>query len=131
MDQNIKSGNKGFTLIEILIAIVIMGIISTSIRPAYQSIVKRAKESTLKKNLYVLRDAIDAYSIDNRDENNLPVYPLTLYDLVDKKYIRYIPEDPMTSYENWITIPFETGGIYDVKSSSDEVGTNEKPYSLW
>lgn len=131
MDQNIKTGNKGFTLVEILIAIVIIGIITTGVRPAYQSIVKRAKESSLKKNLYTLRDAIDMYSVDHRDENNLPMYPNSLIDMVEEKYIRYIPEDPMTGNENWITIPFDSGGIYDVRSSSDEVGTNEKPYSRW
>ncbi len=136
MVQNIEIGKKnkkGFTLIEILIVITVIGIIAAVTRPAYQGFVLKSKESTLKKNLYILRDAIDAFSVDNRDKNNMPRYPKDLSELVEKKYIRYIPEDPFTENDRWgiVSSDKSKNDVYDIYSLSNEVGTNGKPYSEW
>lgn len=135
MVRNIRIGRqeRGFTLVEMLIVIVVIGILLTTTRPAYNDFIVRAKESALKKNLYIVRDAIDAYSVDNRDDKKMPKYPSTLDELVKKKYIRYIPEDPVTGNKNWITVSSESGkgDIYDIKSSSTEKGTNGVPYNEW
>lgn len=135
MGQSIKIGKmeKGFTLVELLIVIVVIGILLTTTRPAYNDFIVKSKESALKKNLYIMRDAIDAYSVDNKDDKKQPKYPSTLDELVKKKYIRYIPEDPISGNKNWITVPSESGrsDIYDIKSSSSEKGTNGVPYNEW
>ena len=123
-----------------MIVIVIIGIIITAARPAYQDFILKSKESALRKNLYILRDAIDAYSVDHRDDNNRPKYPDTWEDL--KPYLRYIPIDPFMENatrgeDSWrIISPQEAdigedveGQIFDVKSLSNEVGTDGKMYS--
>lgn len=135
MEANMVIGKKekGFTLIELLIVIVVIGILVTTTRPAYDSFILKSKESALKKNLYIIRDAIDAYSVDHKDKDKLPVYPTTMEDLVKEKYIRYIPENPMTGKIDWKIIPSDSSknDLYDIKSPVNEVGTNGKPYSEW
>lgn len=135
MGQNIRIGKneKGFTLVELLIVIVVIGILLTTTRPAYNDFIIKAKESALKKNLYIIRDAIDAYSMDHKDKEKMPMYPSTLDELVKKKYIRYVPEDPVTGEKNWVTVSSESGkgDIYDIKSSSGTKGTNGVPYNEW
>lgn len=79
------------------------------------------------ENLYQMRVSLDKYSADNGK------YPLSLETLVEKKYIRRIPVDPITeSDETWIEVPTDEGdGVYDILSGSDKVGRNGKPYSDW
>jgi len=121
----------GFTLIELLIVISIIGILVTLAQPYYQRAVTAAKEATLKEDLFILRDVIDQYYADNGK------YPQALNDLVDKKYIRRIPNDPITgSAETWtlVTITDDQGqqnGIFDVKSGSEATALDGTRYSDW
>lgn len=132
---------RGFTLIEILIVITIIGILVTLAQPSYNRAVTSAKEASLKENLFILRDRIDQFYADNGK------YPASLNDLVDKPYLRKIPVDPITgSAETWTTVPApETqgqqggsgggagggGGIFDVKSGSDKTALDGSRYSDW
>ncbi len=122
---------RGFTLIELLIVISIIGILVTLAQPYYQRAVTAAKEATLKEDLFILRDVIDQYYADNGK------YPQALNDLVDKKYIRRIPNDPITgSAETWtlVTITDDQGqqnGIFDVKSGSEATALDGTRYSDW
>ncbi len=136
----IKTGKKkerGFTLIEIIIVITILSIVSLSIRPIYTEIIVKSKESALRKNLYMIREAIDSYYTDHIDENNSNYYPEKLTDLVTEeyKYLRYIPEDPFTGKKDWTLIYVETDslkrGIYDIKSNYPLVGSNGILYKDW
>jgi general secretion pathway protein G len=120
---------KGFTLIELMIVITIIGILVSIAQPNFQKAIIRAKETSLRKSLFVLRDVIDQYYTDHGN------YPETLEILVEEHYIRAIPEDPFTrSKTSWIVIPpegSEESGVYDVHSGSDLVALNGTPYNEW
>lgn len=120
--------SPGFTIIEIMIVLAIIGILLTIAQPSFQQYTIRAKEAVLKENLFTLRDVIDQYYGDKGR------YPDALQDLVANGYIRKIPEDPFTkSSETWVTVPPDTGegGIYDVHSGSDLVALDGTPYNEW
>jgi general secretion pathway protein G len=125
------SARPGFTLIELLIVITIIGILVTLAQPQYQRAVTAAKEAALKEDLFILRDVIDQYYADNAR------YPLALNDLVEKRYLRRVPKDPITgSADTWALIYFtdeqgQQNGIFDVKSGSDAVALDGTKYNEW
>ncbi|TAK04389.1 MAG: prepilin-type N-terminal cleavage/methylation domain-containing protein [Candidatus Manganitrophaceae bacterium] len=124
-----QGGEKGFTLIELMVVVAIVGILVTLAEPSYRIATTKAKEAALKRDLYVLRDTIDQYHADQGR------YPAALADLVDKGYLRAIPNDPFTNASNtWVEIYVSEGeesGIYDVHSGSDVIGTNGTTYNEW
>ena len=118
---------KGFTLVELMIVVSIVGILATIAAPSYQSSLIRAKETVLRQDLFTLRELLDHHRADQGK------YPTSLEGLVSAGYLRAIPKDPFTnSSTSWqeITEPTE-GGIFDVYSGSDLVGTNDTPYNKW
>lgn len=118
---------KGFTLIELLIVMSLIGILASIAIPAYNKSVIRAREATLRKDLYHMREAIDKFYGDHE------TYPESLSELVEKSYIRKVPVDPLTrTSESWIEIPSDDGsGIFDVVSGSEEAGRGGVAYSEW
>ena len=124
--------SKGFTLLELIVVITIMGVLVSIALPNYRNSVLQAREAVLRENLYRLRDIIDQYQSDKGK------YPDTLETLVTDGYLRKIPVDPMTS-EPWVEIPPETDantgetstGVFDVRSASTQVGLNGVAYSEW
>ena len=60
LDKRIQQ-QKGFTLIEILIVVFLIGILATIIAPYIINSTEDAKLNTLKNNLYSLRNAIESY----------------------------------------------------------------------
>jgi general secretion pathway protein G len=123
------AGGDGFTLIELLIVMSIIGILATLAVPSYRISVLKAKEATLKRDLFVFRDSIDQFRADQGR------YPSSLKELVEKEYLRAIPVDPFTqSADTWVDVPAPEGtdsGVFDVHSGSDLVGTNDVPYNQW
>ena len=118
---------KGFTLVELMIVMSIMGILATIAAPSYQSSLIRAKETVLRQDLFTLRELLDHHRADRGK------YPPSLDGLVSAGYLRAILKDPFTnSSSSWqeITEPTE-GGIFDVYSGSDLVETNGTPYNKW
>jgi len=122
---------KGFTLLELMIVLSIMGILITIAQPNLKQAIVRAKEAVLREDLYQIRDAIDQYYADAGK------YPAQLNDLVSadkvKSYLREIPKDPFTGAADWITVALDTedGGVFDVHSASPLVATDNTPYNAW
>lgn len=121
------SKRAGFTLIEIVIVMTIIGALAAIAVPAYQISVVKAKEAVLKEDLYAMRDAIDKFYSDNG------VYPQSLAELVKQRYLRFIPVDPFTnSKDTWVEAHDELeAGVYDVKSQSTLISRNNEPYGEW
>ena len=129
-----RRNSRGFTLIELMIVMTIIGILASIAAPNYQRSVIKAREAVLMENLYQMRRAIDAYFADHTK------YPDSLEMLVESKYLRGIPVDPFTTTsDTWETVvPTPTaegevaeGGVEDVHSGSDLVGLNGTPYRDW
>jgi len=127
---------NGFTLIEIMIVFTLIGILVGLGLPQYRYAAKRAREAVLKENLFQFRKLIDQYYADKGK------YPASLYTLVDEKYLRSIPVDPITGFsETWIEVQ-ETlteedlmlavvPGIADVFSGSNQKALDGTLYSTW
>lgn len=136
--RSIRGAQRGFTLIELIIVIALIGILATLVIPNLKQTPQRAREAVLQTDLHTFRDVIDQFYADRGH------YPEELEDLVKKGYLRAIPKDPITnSTESWqLVFSDEAGqedditgedrrGIYDVKSGSGGVGLNGTAYSEW
>ena len=131
---NDRSQSAGFTLIELMVVMAIIGILATLAIPSYVSAVKHAREAVLLEDLHIMRSAIDSYTMDKQKG------PQSLDDLVQNGYLRAIPVDPMThSADTWVTdnsnamysLDETDPGIDDVHSGSNDTGSNGQPYSSW
>lgn len=118
---------SGFTLIELMIVVVIIGILATIAVPSYRQSVVKAREAVLRQDLFTMRDLLDQYRADRGK------YPPSLKDLVTATYLRSVPVDPITqSASTWQEIVDETeGGVFDVHSGADLVASNGTPYNQW
>jgi general secretion pathway protein G len=136
-----RQREHGFTLLELIVVIAIIGILATIAMPAMKDVPRRANEAVLKTNLRTMRDVIDQHYGDKGK------YPTSLQSLVDTGYLRKIPMDPITkSRETWVPLyeeidptnpPAETEsdegqpGIVDVHSGSPAISLDGTPYSEW
>ncbi|WP_447603007.1 type IV pilin protein [Nitrospira sp. Nam80] len=120
-------GESGFTLVELAIILVIVGILATLAVPTYRQAVVKAQEAVLKQNLFTLREMLDQYRADKGR------FPQSLSDLVAQGYLRAVPLDPLTrSATTWQEIMDEVEeGVLDVHSASTLVATNGIPYNEW
>ena len=125
---------SGFTLMEMMIVMVLIVILAGIGLSVYGNSVQRAKEATLKEDLFRMRDAIDQYYADKNK------YPGSLEDLVSEKYLRAVPVDPFTSKsDSWQTTTSEPdpgnpsleSGISNVKSGSEQTGLDGTRYADW
>lgn len=121
---------KGFSLLELMIAMFIIIVLISVAVPSYQRAMQNAREAVLKENLWQMRKAIDQYTADKGKP------PQTLDDLITAKYLRDRPIDPMTEKDDWNEVmgTDQTNseaeqGLTDIKSSSDGVDLEGKAYS--
>lgn len=119
----------GFTLIELMVTLAIIGLLISLVAPRYFPSVKRAEETVLKQNLALLRDAIDKHHADTGK------YPASLEELVQKRYIRTLPLDPVTqSAQSWVVVPpqdSKLGAVYDVHSGAKGPARDGTEYEQW
>ncbi|WP_375539607.1 type II secretion system protein [Rugamonas fusca] len=124
-----KRRAAGFTLIELLVVLGIVALMLTLAVPRYFPSIDKSKEIVLADNLRNLRGVIDQYYGDTGR------YPDSLEQLVEKKYLREMPVDPITdSSTTWIVLPPEDGskgGVYTIKSGAPGNDRSGKPYSEW
>ena len=126
-DTSLQSA--GFTLIELLVVLAILMLLLTVATPRYLGGVDRAKEAVLRQNLTVMREAVDKFYGDQAR------YPYTLEELVERKYIRNVPVDPVTeSAKTWIIVPPSDGAqgaVYDLQSGATGPAQDGSSYGDW
>jgi general secretion pathway protein G len=135
--RRVATTSRGFTLIELMIVIAIILILASIAVGRYQVSYEKAKEATLKQDLFVLRKAIQDYTADKE------AAPNSLDDLVSAHYIGKVPTDPETGGTDWVVDSTNcadavlspdqiAGGICDVHSASDAISPFEgSAYSSW
>jgi general secretion pathway protein G len=149
----IRKGERGLTLVELIVAAAILAILASAVVPITRFQVKREKERELRSDLWMMRDAIDKYkdaadkgAIQTKvDSQNYPPDLETLVDGVDiqgkkVKFLRRIPVDPMTGKAEWGLRSMQDdpksdsyGGqsVFDVYSKSQGTALDGTKYSDW
>lgn len=125
----IGRNQKGFSLLELMIAMFIMIILLSIAVPTYQRSVRNAREIVLQENLFQIRRAIDQYS---GDKGKLPA---SLDELVEAKYLRERPIDPISETTEWEEVMGEDPnsadgeqGLVNVKSTAGGEDLNGKSF---
>ena len=124
----------GFTLVELMIVMVVIGILMAMAVPQYTNSVRNAKEAVLRDDLHVMRTAIDSYTVDQQKA------PQSLDDLVQSGYLKVMPTDPFTKRsDTWV--PAQSGnmssldqtqtGIDDVHSGAQMSAADGTSYASW
>ena len=151
--EQVRSGERGVTLVELIIVLAILSVLATAAIPAVKFEVKRTKERQLRADLWEIRRGIDRYKdvadlggIQTKaDSNNYPPDLQTLVngvDVKDKKmrFLRAIPVDPMTGTTDWglrsNQDPPDSDGfggqdVYDVYSKSTATALDGTKYNTW
>lgn len=151
--NNSRRGGRGFTMVELITAIMILLILTTAAIPLARVTIKRERERELRRDLWEMRDAIDRYK-DAADRGAFQIklgsegYPPDLQTLVDGvdvggkkvRFLRRIPTDPMTGNTDWGLRSMQDdpdseswGGqsVFDVYTKSEDTGLDGTKYKTW
>lgn len=129
MHQHKPRRRHGFTLIELLVVLAVIATLLTIAVPHYFNSLENSRETALRQSLAVVRGAIDHH------QGDLGRYPDSLEDLVERRYLRSVPTDPMTgSADSWVLVaPSEadTGQLRDIQSGAPGNGRDGTAYASW
>jgi general secretion pathway protein G len=123
-----KKIKNGFTFIELMVVMAIIATIIAIAMPRYFQGLERTKETALRQNLKEMREAIDHYHADKGE------YPTNLQTLVSERYLRFIPEDPITEKtDTWQIVlpPDHSGRVYDIASGATTVASDGTAFNTW
>jgi len=129
-----QTKTAGFTLLELMIVMAIIGVLAVVAIPKFAGAMKSAREAVLKEDLHVMRMAIDSYTEDKQKG------PSSLDDLIQDGYLKTIPVDPITrSSSTWVTAQGDAmhsldqsdPGIDNVHSGSEESSSDGQAYNTW
>jgi len=149
----LNKNQRGLTLVELIVAITIMGILVGAAVPLVTLSIRRERERELRRDLWELRDGIDRYK-EMADSGKIQIklgsegYPPDLETLVKGvdigpkrvRFLRHIPVDPMTGKAEWgmrsMTDDPESdswGGqnVFDVFSKSEGTAIDGTKYKDW
>lgn len=118
MTRRILPPARGFTMIELVIVMAMLGLLLSLALPQYMATLERGRQQVLQSNLATMREAIDKYYGDRGR------YPDKLEDLVTQRYLRAIPNDPFTESPTWLVVAprdADKGGVIDVHSTMTDV----------
>ena len=123
---------RGFSLLELIIAMFILIILLSVAIPTYQRSVQQARETVLKENLWQMRRAIDQFSADKGK------LPKSIDELVEAKYLREKPLDPILEKPEWDEVqgedtnsPDGESGLKDVKSMAEGEDSEGTAYNKY
>jgi general secretion pathway protein G len=151
-----RRGQRGLTLIELLVCVAVLGVLAGVAMPLVQVSVRRTKELELRRSLRQLRDGLDRFKAEyDKAKGNAQDakqvfrsklsadrtgYPLTLQEMVDTKILRRIPKDPMTEDGKWVTRSYSDNpesslsdgkDVWDLHSASKAVSSDGTTYDTW
>ncbi|MES2534459.1 MAG: prepilin-type N-terminal cleavage/methylation domain-containing protein [Pseudomonadota bacterium] len=129
MTKTTRLQRRGFTLIELLVVLAIVALLLSLAVPRYFQSIDTAKETILADNLRTTRETIEKFYSDTGR------YPESLSELVEKKYLRALPVDPITeSATSWLIVaPDDTakGNVYNINSGAPGNGKAGTPFASW
>jgi type II secretion system protein G len=121
----------GFTLIELIVVMAIVALLVSIAAPRYFASLDRARENTLRSSLAVMRSAIDQFAADRGR------YPESLQELVGARYLRKLPDDPLTGrHDSWVVVEpppdsWVGGRVGDVRTGSAARDRDGGLYADW
>jgi type II secretion system protein G len=123
--------HRGFTLIELIVVMAIVALLVSIAAPRYLQSLDRARETSLRSSLAVVRQAIDQFAADRGR------YPDSLPELVDARYLRQLPEDPLTGQrDSWVLLApppdsAVSGEVWDLRSGAAGRSLDGVIYADW
>ena len=129
-----NTDESGFTLLELMIVMVVIGLLAAIAIPSYTNNVRNAKEAVLREDLRTMRGAIDSYTVDKQKA------PQALDDIVQSGYLKSMPVDPFTKRsDTWVPGQSDTlssidqtdSGINDVHSGAQMTASDGTSYNTW
>ncbi len=144
--ERARRRRHGFTLVELLVVIVVLAVLAAIVLPKFMNSSKRSKESALRSDLKLLRNAVGLFQADTS------VYPKTLADLAATAapangldasgnetaitaadwhgpYLQEIPKDPIANAD--FTYGVASPNVGKVTSSASGSGLDGTAYSSW
>jgi general secretion pathway protein G len=118
-----RGQTRGFTLVEILIVVIILGILASIVLPQFAGASDSAKKANMRNQLQTLRSTVQLYRIEHRDE--VPPLVTTGWNAITSKtktdgtidpagergpYLPFPPVNPLTKSSTVVAVGSGTAG---------------------